>query len=425
VGGSPKRELPSYDGRPPAGVTATEALLWVPRIALFPAYVVTEYVVRRPVGALTTAVERAQLIELFTDIFTWGPTHNIGLIPTGLIDTGFKPSVGAYFFYDDFLAKGNGLRAHASFGGKDWLRLTLGDHVELSKDSTFKLRVELTHRPDFAYWGTGPRSLYADESRYASDYIDATGTFDSRLIGGLSVRTWVGVKAQQFRDTTCCDEPSIVSLAPTNALPPGFSTGITPMRVGARFAYDPRRPRPEPGTGLRLEAQGELGSDLHAPGSDWVKYGGTIGTYLDLTGQNRVLSLATTVQLIDPLNAKPGGPSEIPFTELVQMGNTGLLQGFHLGRLRGRSSAAVSLEYRYPIWAFLDGDLQVAVGNVFSEHLRDLRAENLRLSWTVGLRSIGERDHSFNILIGGGTETFAQGGKLDEIRFLLGGTEGF
>jgi outer membrane protein assembly factor BamA len=133
-----------------------------------------------------------------------------------------------------------------------------------------------------------------------------------------------------------------------------------------------------------------------------------------------VLSLEGTVLFADPL-----GGRDLPFTELVHLGGSGPMSGFHESRLIGRSAAALTLEYRYPIWAFLDSSLQLSVGNVFDAHLAGFSTGDLRLAFTAGIHTVGDGTQSFNLLFGGGTETFAQGGNLREVRVVLGLTQGF
>ena len=152
----------------------------------------------------------------------------------------------------------------------------------------------------------------------------------------------------------------------------------------------------------------------------WLHYGASLGGYLDITGQQRVVGLVLSTEFADPL-----GPDEVPFTELAQLGGDAAMRGFRPGRLHGRSAAALTLEYRYPIWAFLDGSAQVAVGNVFDKHLSDFELDRTRLSFVLGLRTSGERDHSIDLLIGSATETFEQGAGLQELRFMVGATHGF
>ncbi len=420
---SPPRELPEYDGRPPPGTTAGEAFLWVPRVVLFPVHVVTEYVLRRPLGALTVAAERGKWIEALTDVFTWGPNNNIGIVPTALLDFGFRTSVGVYAFYDDFLVKDNALRVHAAFGGTDWLRLTVADRIPIAKNTTLKIRGEASRRPDFFFYGIGPTSRRVDRARYGADWIDGSVTLHSVVRRGVTVDTFMGIKTARFYDEHCCSDLSVRERAasPSYPLPPTYDAGYTGFRSGGKVAFDTRRPRPEPGGGVRVEASGSFGADLRDPqASAWIKYGGALGGFVDLTGHNHVLSLQLTALFVDPLRDAP-----VPFVELVSLGGNNPMAGFREGRLLGRSAAVATVEYRYPIWAFLDGDAQFAVGNVFNEHLDGLEPKNLRLSFDFGVRAVGDRDHSFSLLVGAGSETFGQGTRLNEVRLLIGGTSGF
>lgn len=419
----PKRALPAYDGRSEAGTTPGEVLIVIPRVIFFPAYAVTELLLRRPLGALTIAAERGHWIDALTNVFTFGPHHNIGIVPTGLVDTAFRPTVGVYGFYDDFLVPKNELRLHASFGGTDWLRLTLADRIPMGGRTYLKPRLEMAHRPDFVFYGLGSRSLARDRARYGSDYVDGSFALDAPLPAGWLVHTYAGARTVRFHDGTCCGDPSLVALDASRGspLPPGFENGYTGVRAGVNIAFDTRRPRPEPGSGGRIEGHAEYGADLRdLPSSGWVRYGGTVGGFLDVTGHNRVLALSATALFADPLGAR-----DIPFTELVLLGGTAPMSGFYQGRLTGRSAALLALEYRYPVSAFFDASAQIELGNVFDAHLAGLSAENLRLAAAFGIRTSGSRDHSFNILFGGGTETFGQGGRLSEARFVIGGTQGF
>src|SRR5215510_5325989 len=76
----PKRALPDYDGRPETTTTG-DALLVIPRVILSPLYLVSEYVLRRPLGFLVSAAERANLPEVLYDFFLFGPNHSAGIVP--------------------------------------------------------------------------------------------------------------------------------------------------------------------------------------------------------------------------------------------------------------------------------------------------------------------------------------------------------
>ena len=398
-------------------------MLWIPRVVFFPVHVVTEYVLRRPLGFLTVAAEQGRWIQKLTDAFTFGPTKNIGIVPTALLDFGFRTSVGVYGFYDDFLVKDNALRVHAAFGGTDWLRLTVADRIPIANNAYLKIRGEASRRPDFYFYGIGPTSRIEDRSRYGADWLDGSATLHASLPHGVVVEAFSGVKTASFYDSLYRRNLSVSERVVNNAFPfpAAYDTGATDFRAGGSIAVDTRRPRPEPGSGVRVEASGSFGADLRAPHpTSWVKYGGALGGFVDLSGHNHVLSLSATALFVDPLQNEA-----IPFTELVALGGSNPMGGFREGRLLGRSAAVATVEYRYPIWAFLDGSAQLAVGNVFNEHLGGLEPKNLRLSFDFGFRAAGARDHSFSVLVGAGTETFGQGGRLNEARLLIGATNGF
>ena len=202
----PPRSLPEYDGRPPTGTTAADALLWVPRTILFPLHVVTEYVFRRPLGFLVISAERGKWAEVLSDVFTFGPSNNIGIVPTALLDFGFQPSVGIYGFHDDFLFKDNALRVHAATGGPDWLRLTVADRIPVAKNGSLVIRGEAVRRPDLVFYGIGPLSQRSFRSRYGSDWIDGSAAFHASLPVGLTADAYMGARTTSFYGTRCCGD---------------------------------------------------------------------------------------------------------------------------------------------------------------------------------------------------------------------------
>ena len=199
-------------------------------------------------------------------------------------------------------------------------------------------------------------------------------------------------------------------------LPYGFGRGYTSPYSHVLAALDSRRPQPAPGSGVRLEVEADQGSDVsHAPGSGWLRYGATAGGFLDLTDHGRVLSLSVAALFADPL-----GPQPVPFTELVALGGDGAMPGFYPGRLLDRSAAVATLQYRWPIAPFLDGAMQVATGNVFGEHLAELRPGLLRFSGAMGIASVGSPDSTVECKVVVGSETVEHGGQIDSLRIVLG-----
>lgn len=425
---SPKRALPDYVGRGKTPTTVGEDLVVVPRVIVSPLYLTTEYVIRRPLGAAITAAERANIPKALYDFFLFGPEHKAGVVPTLFFDFGFSPSVGLYAFWDDAGRKGNDLTAHFSLWTSDWIAGSLGDTIHFGRGSAWTLKLAALRRPDRSFFGLGPNSLQDDLGRYGETRLDGGETFDvslwrsSQFQAGSGIRS-VHIYSGDYEDEATLSDQAAARIYP---LPPGYGRTYTEEYNHALLALDTRTAGA--GSGVRLEAQGEQGSDFDStPYSAWVRYQGTAGVFVDLNGRGRVLSLAGAALFADPLQR--GG--SIPFTEQIALGGdtpllhamatgAGLMPGLYPGRLVDRSAAVATLQYRWPIWAWLDGTLQVASGNVFGEHLEAFKPGLLRLSSALGIESTGVSENAFHLLIGVGSETFDHGGQVDTVRVAFG-----
>lgn len=421
-GESPKRALPDYDGRGPEPTTAGDVGLWVPRVLFSPVYFLTEYVIRRPLGWLISTAEKNQWPSAIRDFFVFGPDKKAGIVPTFFLDLGFRPSVGVYAFWDDLLGPGNHLRLHFSTFGPDWLQGAVADKIPIGKDSSLDLRFEGVHRPDQVFHGLGPESRQANRSRYGIDKLQARPVFESTWWKGSRVTVEGGVRYVAFRDDACCRDPSVQQRVAAGQLaaPPGLDRGYTAAYERGEFTIDTRDPRPASQTGFRLELEGELGSNVRRSSDNWFRYGGSVGGFVDLKS-NRTVSLSVTTLFVDPISSG----AVIPFTEQIVIGGSGPMRGYLYGRLIDRSAAVATLKYRWPIWVYLDGSLQVATGNVFGPQLEDFKPNLLRLSSAVGVESVGTADHTFEILVGLGTETFESGANVNSVRLLFGTNRGF
>jgi hypothetical protein len=406
---------------------------------LFPLYTVSEYVVRRPLGALVTTAERNHWPALILDFVTFGPNRKAGLVPTALFDFRLRPSVGLLLFWNDFLVPKNDLRLRAAWGGAEWHILGLSNRLALSRDQSVRARAWLTERPDYVYHGLGP-DTDADRARYQSTRLDGELSYMARLWRTSRVDTRVALRDERFAlGESCCEDPSVADEVERGryARPPG-SDGYGLVETGVQVALDtrPRRkldePHPgsdflaPPGSGVRVALRGSHAARLDRPersggAPSFVSYGGTLGGYWDLTGLQRVVGLELVGDFADPV----GEPGPIPFTELPSLGGARPMRGLLEGRLRGRSTAVARLEYRWPVWVYVDGTFQYDVGNAFDAGLRGFELAKLRQSFALGLRMNNVQDHAFELLGGIGTTEFSDGSKVDSVRLVLGASSGF
>ncbi|HJL16352.1 MAG TPA: hypothetical protein RMH99_11890 [Sandaracinaceae bacterium LLY-WYZ-13_1] len=416
-----ERERPDYDGRGLPPRDPADDVLWIPRIVFAPFYVISEFVLRRPLGWLVTEIERSGLFDEFFDFFTW-EDRTAGLVPTAFFDFGFLPSVGLYFWWNDLGVEGHQLRINLGFWGPDWLharaldRLALADGVELS------FEVEGMRRPDHLWHGGGWAARPEARSRYGR----------SELQGGaqLAIEPWrasriqyrAGVSYNEF-DNSAFNADGDGDLPIESAVaqglfdaPPSYTNGYVALTNRLDATFDTREERPAPGHGVRLQGWLGHGVDLQAPDrSSWIRYGGRLGLFVDV-GDQRVVSLSGYVDFADALSDR-----EVPFTEQVVLSRDPLLMGGFLpGYLVGRSATVLSFEYAWPIWVFIEGTLHASLGNVFGSRLEDFDVERLRMSFGFGFRTIGDRDNSARITIALGTEPFVRGANVSSVRFVVG-----
>jgi hypothetical protein len=445
-----KRPTPDYDGRGDDPTTAGDVLIWIPRGLFFPVYLVSEYVIRWPLGKVTSALDEADIPGILSDFFTFGPGDNYGLVPSFLIDFGFRPSIGVYFFGDDVgNVKGLGIRSHLAFGGIDFYRGTATVRYtleEASRDTSEKLvqvKGVYSHRPDWRFYGVGPDSLEDDFSRYGRQDIIGRADYEGGFWRSSRLRVWGGVQNTDFKNINCCDDLPIRDMVARGRypMPDLFDAGYFTGFGGAEVSLDTRKVRLPPnleegsdfvsptGSGIKIDLRGEAHGGItdtpetptsRAQRLAFIRYGGTVGGFLDVYKQ-RVFGLQFIVDFADPLTSE----SQIPFTELASLGGSRPMRGFLQNRLLGRSSAVAEIEYRWPIWVFLDGLLNYSVGNVFGKHLEGFEMDRLRQSFGFGFSAAGARDHPFELLLGLGTQTFEQGSSIDTFRFVFGSSTGF
>lgn len=414
------RPVPDYDGREES-TDVGEVLLWVPRILVSPLYLTSEFLIRRPLGALTSTVEEEEVPEKLVDFFTFGPDGETVLVPTALFDFGFAPSVGLYLRSKDIFVEDNTLAMHYGFGGLKWHTASLSNAFSPT-GSTWEVELlgRFDWRPDGLFHGIGKDST-RQESRFTYQRREAELRY--RWAGWLSSHIEVGTdfRSMDFDEETECD----VSIAERIAagqlaeLPPGFG-GYEALRFHISGALDTRPERPAPGTGVRLAAQALYAEGVgDYAGNRWIRFGGELGVFADVSDAQHIVNISLHAH--DIVHAD----GVVPFSEMFEPSSMEILRGFRPGRLYGQSTIAGVFEYTWPVWIFLDGFLHAALGNVFDQHFKDFAFEDLRLSTGFGFRTTGSRDHALEVMVGFGTRPIAEGAKPEAVRFLIGGTSAF
>lgn len=413
-----RREVPDYDGRPEVDTTdAGDVALWIPRVLFSPLYLITEFLIRRPLGFIATELERLHAFTWFYDLFTFGPDRQAGVFPLALYEFGFSPSVGLYAYWDRFIIDENRISLRGSTWGTDWLSLVVSDRLVPSDQLLVTARFSALKRPDMMFRGIGFDATERPRARYQLERIDASLRFGQRPWRRTTLDYEVGYRSASFANSRWDQDPGVVDLG---QIPPGFRTGYNAVRFGAALVLDTRELRELMTGGVRVGvfAQQNVGFG-GIDRSRWVTWGGSLTLATDTLGNGRVLSVSGEVAFISPFDADDPR-TVVPFTELLDAGGQGPLKGFWPGEIYGQSVAALGVSYVWPIWVWLDAYVRATVGNAFGDHLTDFEPERLRLSFDLGVRPRVNGESSFEFLLGFGTDTFEDGTGLATVRFAIG-----
>ena len=420
AGADPKREVPDYDGRGNPDADADSWALWIPRIVLSPLYLVNEYVLRRPLGALVSHAERERWADTVVGIFQFGKGDRHLIVPTALYDFGLLPCVGFYYAGDQIWAADNQLRLHAAGWGSRWINATAADRYQIDATDRVQARFEFKRSEDNLFTDIGPDARSATESRYGLERVEGSVGYRRTLPGASRLDVETGVHRISFVDGDCCGDPSLDTRIAHGQLmtPPGYGAPYTASFARVGLTLDTRRPRPDPGGGAFLHLEARPSVDLRDARS-WLAYGGEAGGAIDLTGHRRTLRASIAASFVDSMT---GGA--VPFTEYPVLGGDAMA-GFIVGWMTGPSTAVGELAYTWPAWMWFDAQTRLAVGNAFGDRLAGFATGKLRMSADLGFTTSTAHEQGFELVLGVGTETFDQGARVTSVRVAIGSRRGF
>lgn len=421
-----RRDRPKFDGVVER-TTAGEVALWVPRVILFPLYLVSEYVVRRPIGWVVTGIEKHRILPKLRHYTTVGDPDGDGLYagvdPIARFDTGFRFAVGLLFWAENLFGDSSELRLGVD---SDFVRNATADlqwQIEAANRLFLTPMLRAEQRDDFRFYGIGADSDEESQTRF----------FRRKLFGGLKAEykapsPGIGAKLTaeiSENDFDCSDSNEAFDICGVDHVintdddvfnPPGFD-GYSLVRLKARLYADSRPPRPENGTGARAEVFARWGQGLSNSDIRFLRGGAEGALFWDVF-KARVIGLRVAAETTLDSN-------EVPFAELILPGGPDVMRGFARGRMHGASMFVASLDYRYPIWSLADGTIFFETGNAFDD-LSDLELDALRGSFGLGLRTLGSRHVSLDLLLAAGTTRFdAANFGIESWRLSVGTNWGF
>jgi len=409
--------------------TADEPLSWIPRIVLFPLYLVSELILRVPSVGGAIWMDRNHVVPILDHIMN--PTPDIHWGPILTLDLGRYFSAGLEGRLSNVGVRGHEITGSAETSGTDGGRVKLRDSWKIGP-MTVGARGTALFRNDLAFYGFGPYSKQSDETYFSDTRFEGFGfvgydyrrylhlelsggfrddTTGSGFVPSINGRFW-GAKSP-----IPCDPPDPLCPGAPPQPVPGLNTELGLAMAAFDVRLDTRRVDAQSG-GLRALANATYAQDVRDSERSFIS------TTLDVTGAvevsrpDRVLSLRG--YLVDTF---PLGDQPVPFTEQAMLGWANHF-GFHWGRFRDEAAVMAELRYRYPIAYFLDMQWIASVGNVFSRDFNDFDFGALTTTLAVGLRTRKTGRTPIELILGLGTTRFNEAFDIQSVRLYLSTTEG-
>lgn len=410
----------SYSGREAPATDAGDVLIWVPRTLFAPVWLLTEFVLRRPLIYTVTRLEEGRVIDRFVDALTF-LDGDLALFPRFFADFGLRPSVGLSVLWNNFVTERTTLELNGSFWGPRWLTFGADLSTRALRNESGKLSIipEFVLRPDYPYYGFGAETRNANEAFYQARHARVRGELSGGL-GGLSRAAFgVGYGHTSFLDEP--DDPILDRTAASDASVNFEAHGW--LFANALLDLDTRDPDTEftPGSGVRAELSSSFGFDPAETSRRALRVSAELAAFWDISSIHHVLSVAVYAAMLERL-----GGGALPVNQLLSMGGAEQMRSFLPGRFIGDSAWTATVAYRWPVWILFDAEVFAELGNVFPGRFEGFRVDRAYLGWGAGLRSNWSREVVLSLLVGFGTD------RLDEddlrpalTRFTLNISRGF
>jgi hypothetical protein len=296
---------------------------------------------------------------------------------------------GVTLLHDAFLASTNRAKIRGQFsqdgGRRATVGLTFGHGRKVQNDFGAGYRLVPTAR----YFGLGPRSDRDDKSLYAEEQSWFAVGHTRRWSRGLGIEARAMVSGVGARASTKDDYPPVTEKF-EGEVPYGYGHRSDAVSTIVALRHDTTSEDGRPSRGgvrrVTLARTDEFGTGRN---SFWT-YRADLEQFIPLWNSCQNLALRSFLSW-----SEPNGGSSIPFQRLLTNDDPDILRGYQDLRFRDRGMTALTVEYRWPVWAErraeatgIDAYLLTDVGQVFGRR-EDLAVDQLTTSYGGGLRFIG------------------------------------
>ena len=368
---APHIEIPK---QPPYGTAAFRKLLWSPTyvlraltwpFAIVGRKLIEKGVVNKVIDVVSNKDRTLWVYPVLEMGFGQGFGGGVGLTHTDFMDKDYQ--INASY------------RVHVNLNQRGQFGVFKPDVAYVfGKPLSFRLITDINHENQNDFYGVGIGTSEGNKGKFSLDRGKLGGAIGLSPIEKLLVEVflvWEGDSSGPPKDSG----PDVQTLFPANQLE-GFGKVIQYAVFGLRGTYDNRDAIGRPDKGGRYRFSFRRYQTIDTSPYSYNEFRLDASQYIKLMLPRHVLALHTSWIFLHET-----GDSHVPFWRLARMDVYSPNRGFGWGRFRDRDRAVINIEYRFPVWDFLDGLFFFDTGRVF-HNPTDFSFKHFKYSGGAGLR---------------------------------------
>lgn len=280
-------------------------------------------------------------------------------------------------------------RASMSFSGPPRLYL-------FSRPVSFEFKTSWLRDSDADFYQPGNTSAENSKSEFGTNDFQARLIADYEVVPTFVISPHVGIHQASTR-TAKNTANSVENNFPASDLP-GFGRKLTHINFGLTLAHDDRDDENNPSRGGYRAYTFSRVQGIGNSGFNYNQHKLEIRQYFPLWKPRYVLVLNTAW-----IFQQETGSSQVPFNQLATLDVFSPLRSFDTGRFRDHGVVVFNVQYRYPVWDFIDGVLFFDTGRVFDD-LSDFAFKNFKYSVGGGIHLVTRSNLLFGIYTAYGSD---------------------
>lgn len=339
-----------------------------------------------PFKKLAIAYEQHDLMNRALDLFL-NDERTAGVFPKFAIGGTLSSGIGLTAFDNNLFRRGKEARL-------SYLRATRDNQVGEASfrdpslfgsqwflhSNTFLLDFDSGH-----FFPGGNRAREEDQTNFSIKQLAWDVTLGRKLFGDVS--------AALTGRLLIADAKGSDRLPPTPASVTGNNSSMTALAIEPSLAYDSRDNPFRATRGWFVEGAFTYTDQVDRDQFRYLGYRVEVQRYIPVFQGNRVLLLRAYLAKQDTV-----GGGSIPFYELNLLDLNNGLRGFDRGRWQDKGALLFNVEWRFPIWQDVEGDIFLDEGQVFGDY-KDLQLKLFRYSAGAGLRFVSNRKFGFRFQV--------------------------